>query len=326
MEETPVAKEAAIKRTASQNGHTDERNSGESGSRRSYTPGCFDILFGPKGIGAEKAKDAQGHEHTREEVNRRLRWKGRAHFPSADVNAIRKAKVGSKTELRSQSMQAAPLVHFQESVSYCSFGSESPPEQVAHQCKNRTEVLVDRPHFHRLPSAQDAPKGIIASLGAHHVNASCTAVPDKPIRASSYRMSRGRSAGRSVAPKRSILKKEQLPPELDSIMLNENQLTIDSLQLGGTTKKHSPSSVSLCSTVASIYGDVYEEMDDDIRSRGASVHFRPQQVEYTFDDERLLSVSLGRTADYDGAPNEKRAEKLAEQTATKAVPRGVYAF
>lgn len=74
MEETPVAKEAAIKRTASQNGHTDERNSGESGSRRSYTPGCFDILFGPKGIGAEKAKDAQGHEHTREEVNRRLRW------------------------------------------------------------------------------------------------------------------------------------------------------------------------------------------------------------------------------------------------------------
>lgn len=100
----------------------------------------------------------------------------------------------------------------------------------------------------------------------------------------------------------------------------------DSLQLGGTTKKHSPSSVSLCSTVASIYGDVYEEMDDDIRSRGASVHFRPQQVEYTFDDERLLSVSLGRTADYDGAPNEKRAEKLAEQTATKAVPRGVYAF
>lgn len=76
--------------------------------------------------------------------------------------------------------------------------------------------------------------------------------------------------------------------------------------------------------MASLYGDFYEDMEEDFRP--SSVHFRPQQVEYTFDDERLLSVSLGKTADYDGASNEKRAEKLAEETATRAVARGVYAF
>ncbi|KAF4699728.1 hypothetical protein FOZ63_002256 [Perkinsus olseni] len=144
----------------------------ERGTRRSYTPGCLDILFGPKGIGAERAKDAQGHEHTREEVNRRLRWKGRAHFPSADDTSIRKADRALESKPRSQSMQAAPLVHFQESVSCCSYGSESPPEEVRQRSKSHTEVLVDRPHFHRLPSAQGAPKGLIASLGTHHVNAS----------------------------------------------------------------------------------------------------------------------------------------------------------
>ncbi|KAF4699727.1 hypothetical protein FOZ62_031272 [Perkinsus olseni] len=151
-----------------------------------------------------------------------------------------------------------------------------------------------------------------------------TAVPDKPVRPSSYRMTRGRTGSKPVAPRRSILKKET--PKADSV-LSPNELTVDSPQSLASCEKHSPSSVSLCSTVASIYGDIYEDYDEDTRPRGASVHFRPQQVEYIFDDDRLLSVSLGRTADYDGAPDEKQAEKLAEQTATKAVARGgVYAF
>ncbi|KAF4697676.1 hypothetical protein FOZ60_000028 [Perkinsus olseni] len=159
----------------------------------------------------------------------------------------------------------------------------------------------------------------------HHVFlCSRTAVPDKPVRPSSYRMTRGRTGSKPVAPRRSILKKET--PKADSV-LSPNELTVDSPQSLASCEKHSPSSVSLCSTVASIYGDIYEDYDEDTRPRGASVHFRPQQVEYIFDDDRLISVSLGRTADYDGAPDEKQAEKLAEQTATKAVARGgVYAF
>ncbi|KAF4672472.1 hypothetical protein FOL47_000471 [Perkinsus chesapeaki] len=143
------------------------------GASHHYTPGCFDMFFGPKGIGADKARDAQGHEHTREEVNRRLRWKGRGHFPSADDIAIRKAEESlSAVKTRSQSMQAHHIVHFQESVSCCSFGSENPPTEVAHRLRSSTENLIDRPHMHRLPSATSAPKDLIASFGTHHVNGS----------------------------------------------------------------------------------------------------------------------------------------------------------
>mmetsp|Transcript_14523 Transcript_14523/g.14323 ORF Transcript_14523/g.14323 Transcript_14523/m.14323 type:complete len:87 (+) Transcript_14523:151-411(+) len=77
-----------------------------------------------------------------------------------------------KTKPRSKSMQATPTVHFQESVSFCSFDSESPLEEVRRLYRSRTDVLDDHPHFHRLPSARDAPKSLIASLGTHHVNGS----------------------------------------------------------------------------------------------------------------------------------------------------------
>ncbi|KAF4672471.1 hypothetical protein FOL47_000470 [Perkinsus chesapeaki] len=154
-------------------------------------------------------------------------------------------------------------------------------------------------------------------------------------------MKRGRTNTKRIMPMRSILKKESSIIEEDNKENHEdqNELTVgvnkksDSAAsaAAAAARKHSPSSVSLCSTVASMYGDVCEEMEeeeeeDGSRPHAASVHFRPQQIEYTFDDDHLLSVSLGRTADYDGAPNEKKAEKLQRQTATKAVTRGIYAF